>query len=417
MIENKKTLIFIAPVESRSGYGDCARDILRSLIALDKFNISIAPLIWGATPLNGLDPIQDKYIYDLFIQDLNMEKRPDISIQMTIPPEFKKIADINIGMTAGIETTTCSIEWLYGLNIMDLIIVPSEHSKNVFINSIYTHKETGQNIKCNTPIEVLFEGIDINIFKKIDSLKTGIRRSLNEISETFAFLFVGHWLNGDVGHDRKDVGMLIKTFLSTFKNIKNPPVLILKTSATSSIIELEQIQHKINMIKQSIDGNLPNVYLLTGNLTQEEMNELYNHPKVKVHVSFTKGEGFGRPLLEASMSEKPIIASNWSGHLDFLNKSNSILLPGELKNIHPSAVWDKVIIPESKWFYVNYSYASSVLKSVFTQYNNYLLGAKNLYNINKQKFTFDNMTIKLNEILDKYIAQPIFLNNITIPKK
>ena len=49
-----------------------------------------------------------------------------------------------------------------------------------------------------------------------------------------------------------------------------------------------------------------------------EMNSIYNHSKVKAMVSLTKGEGFGRPLLEFSLSQKPLIVSGWSGHMDFL---------------------------------------------------------------------------------------------------
>ena len=56
--------------------------------------------------------------------------------------------------------------------------------------------------------------------------------------------------------------------------------------------------NKINNLKSQTNGKCPNIYLVHGDFTDDEMNQLYNHPKVKVHVSFTHGEGFGRPLLE-----------------------------------------------------------------------------------------------------------------------
>ena len=156
-------------------------------------------------------------------------------------------------------------------------------------------------------------------------------------------------MRGDFGEDRKNVSFLIKVFLETFRQVseKDKPALILKTSSAGfSILDREEILKKIQQIKDSVELNqgqtLPNIYLLHGELTDKEMNSLYNHSKVKAHVSFTKGEGFGRPLLEASISGKPVIASGWSGQLDFLDKENSVLVGGELKPIHESSVWDGV---------------------------------------------------------------------------
>ena len=190
-----------------------------------------------------------------------------------------------------------------------------------------------------------------------------INDTLNNINEQFAFLFVGHWLQGSPGHDRKDIHTLIDTFCKTFKNRQIKPALILKTSGASfSVVDRNTMTQKINSVLEKYGKSGPSVYLLHGDLTPEEMNSLYNHPKVKAHISFTKGEGFGRPLLEASVSQKPVIATNWSGHVDFLK--HSILLPGEVKQVHKSAIWKDVIVPESGWFYVNQNYASKIMKDV-----------------------------------------------------
>ena len=168
------------------------------------------------------------------------------------------------------------------------------------------------------PVEVLFEGVDTDIYGKTNEFSKELLDQFEPIKEDFCFLHVGHWLQGNMGEDRKDISMLVKTFCETFKNQKNPPALILKTSgATPCIIDRQEILGKIRDIKRSLVGELPNIYLLHGDLRDEEMNQLYNHPKVKAHVSFTHGEGFGRPLLEATLSEKPVIASNWSGQVDF----------------------------------------------------------------------------------------------------
>jgi hypothetical protein len=218
---------------------------------------------------------------------------------------------------------------------------------------------------------------------------------MKKIDEPFNFLYVGHWLQGDLGNDRKDTGMLVKVFLETFKNMKRTPGLILKTSGASfSILDREEILDKIKGLKQTIKGNLPNVYFLHGDFTDDEMNQLYNHPKVKAHITLTHGEGFGRPLLEATLSQKPVIAPNWSGHLDFLSNDLAVLLPGDQQDVKRGAVPDDMYNEGAQWFSVNYQYASKTMKDVFSSYKKYTLNAKKLAMVNKSKFSLDAMTKK-----------------------
>jgi len=420
----KPILVFVAPVQSRSGYGEHSRDILRALIRLDKFDIKVIPIRWGTTPLNSLKPGIDDDISNLILKSPNLPRKPELSIQLTVPNEFNNtLAQFNIGITAGIETTLCSPQWIEGMNRMDFNIVPSTFAKQVFESTIYTQHDQFKNpisqIKCNKPIHVLFEGVNTDIFKKVTSIPADFRFKLNEIPEDFLFLFVGHWLQGNLGADRKDVGMLIKTFLQTFKGKPNKPGLVLKVGNTFSEIELVDIQNKVDIIKKLIGGDIPNIYIIYGELTPEEMNLLYNHNKVKVHVSFTKGEGFGRPLLESTLSEKPLIVSGWSGHLDFLPKDKSILLGGKLDKVHPSAVWKGVIEPEAQWFNVNYAYASNVMLDVWKNYQKYLPNARSLASENKQNFNFDKMVDELKTILDNNLPSfnlPVEINMPNIPK-
>ena len=219
------------------------------------------------------------------------------------------------------------------------------------------------------------------------------------------FLYVGHWLQGDIGHDRKDTGMLVKVFLETFKNMKKKPGLIMKTGGAGfSVLDREDILKKINAIKETVGGELPNIYFLHGDFTDEEMNELYNHPKVKAHISLTHGEGFGRPLLEATISQKPVIAPN-CGHLDFLPKNLAVLLGGSLQNVQRGSVPDEMYIEGSQWFTVNYQETSAVMKDVYKNYRKYTLNAKKLGIGNRSKFSLDSMTRKLGKILDKYVPE------------
>jgi glycosyltransferase involved in cell wall biosynthesis len=327
-------------------------------------------------------------------------------------------------MTAGIETTICAPQWIEGMNRMNLNLVSSEHAKKVFETSMFEEKnEQGQvlrSIKLEKPVEVLFEGVNTDIYKKLESIDT--LNELDIIKEDFNYLYVGHWLQGELGQDRKDTGMLIKTFLETFKNKKQRPGLILKTSAGNySIMDRDSMLEKIRQIEASVDGDLPSIYLIHGELSDDEVNELYNHPKVKAHVSFTKGEGYGRPLLEATLSQKPVIASNYSGHLDFLDPEMSILLPGEITQIHPSAAVQDMLIPESSWFTVNYDKASDVLEDVYKNYKKYVDGAKRQAYRSRTEFSLEKMSDKLVSIIDEKIPKPIQLKlpqlkKIELPK-
>jgi glycosyltransferase involved in cell wall biosynthesis len=292
---------------------------------------------------------------------------------------------------------------------MDVNFVSSNHSKQTFLNSVFQKVNNGQNlgeIKVEKPIEVLFEGADTDIYKVIDLLpKTKLYDTINSIPESFAYLFVGHWMQGQLGEDRKNVGLLIKAFLELFKNKAKKPALILKTSgAGSSYVDRDELLKKIEIIKKSVNStNLPNIYLLHGEFTDIEMNQLYNHPKVKAMVNLTKGEGYGRPLLEFSLTKKPVIASGWSGHIDFLNSEFTTLLPGQLTNVHESAVVPNMILKESQWFSVDHGAIGHYLKEVYENYKPYKEKANRQAYLSKTNFSWDKMKDKVDELCTQYI--------------
>jgi glycosyltransferase involved in cell wall biosynthesis len=410
---SKPVCLVTAPVATRSGYGAHSRDICRALIELDRYDVKIWPVRWGSCSMNALheDDPNDKIIIDRMLQEPTLSKQPELHFHIVIPNEFQQMGKYNIGVTAGLEKTVCPPQWIEGMNRMDMNIVPSNFVKEVMTSIGFDiaddkTKEAKGHLKVEKPIEVLFEGVDTTIFKKTKEFTQDLVTELKQVEETFNFLYVGHWLQGGLGEDRKDTGMLLKVFLETFKNKKKKPGLIMKTSgATVSVLDREDILKKITDIKETIKGDLPNVYLLHGDLTDDEMNGLYNHPKVKAHVTLTHGEGYGRPLLEASISGKPVIASNWSGHLDFLSKDNAILLGGGLDEVPKRAFPDDMYAESSQWFTVNYPEASVVMKNVYDNYKKYTLNANKLSKINKSKFSLQAMTKELGKMLDKYVPE------------
>jgi len=410
---SKPLCLVTAPVATRSGYGAHSRDIVRSLIALDRYDVKIWSVRWGNTPMNALDKDDpnDIPIIERLLSQPNLSSQPELHIHVVIPNEFQPIAKYNIGITAGLETTACPPEWIQGMNRMNLNIVPSNFVKDVLgtVKFDIQNDQTGEKqgvLKNEKPIEVLFEGADTNIFKKTNEFTKDFIDEMGKIDEEFCFLYVGHWLQGGIGKDRKDTGMLIKVFCETFKNMKKQPALIMKTSSAGfSIMDRENMLNKINEIKSQIKGKCPNIYLVHGDFTDDEMNGLYNHPKVKAHISFTHGEGFGRPLLEASLSEKPVIASNWSGHLDFLDSKYSVLLEGAFEKVQKGSFPDQFFVDGSEWFTVNYQKASQTLRKIYRSYKKYTANAKRLSLNNSKNFSLDRMTEEFGKILDRHVPE------------
>lgn len=409
---NKQLCVISCPLDTYSGYGARSRDFVKAIYELKKeeWDFQILSQRWGQTPWGYIKDNQEdwNWVTPLINQSGQLQQQPDVWIQITVPNEFQPIGKYNIGVTAGIETTICDVSWIEGVNRMDKTLVSSQHAKTVFEQSTFEKRDQQNNlievIKLQKPIDILFEGLDINKYFYIadeDLEETDLVLELDEIKEDFCYLFVGHWMQGEIGEDRKNVGLMIKTFFETFEGRKNKPGLVIKTSsAGSSIMDREEILNRINQIRTIVGGDLPNIYLLHGELDDKDINDLYNHGKIKAMINITKGEGYGRPLLEFTASKKPIIASGWSGHIDFLNQEFNCLVSGELKPIHPSAVVPNMILAESHWFSPNITQVSQYLKDVFEKYEKYQDIAKRQSHISKTKFSFESMKNLLSTYLD-----------------
>ena len=407
-MNSKNTCVIYAPVDTLSGYGSRSRDTVKSIIDLkkDEWDIKIIPCAWGNTPTGFIQENPEWHFFAPYFINGQLTQQPDIFIWITVPNEFQKVGKYNIGITAGLETTIVPGDWIEGCNKVDLVLVSSEHSKKAFLDSKYQKvneqtKQVESVVELKVPIEVIFEGIDLNIYKHLDKPSKEIG-TLNTIPEDFCYLFVGHWLQGDLGEDRKNVGLLIKAFFETFKGKKNKPALVLKTSIIGpSYMDRDEVLKRIHQIRNTVSSkDLPNIYLLHGEFTDAEMNEIYNHVKVKAMVSLTKGEGFGRPLLEFTQSKKPILTTNWSGHLDFLNTGFTTLISGTLTDVHPSAA-NQFLLKESQWFTPDHGQVGHYLKDIFENYKDYVDGGKRQAYHSKTNFSFEKMNEKMAEYLKR----------------
>jgi hypothetical protein len=404
---SKPTFVISCPIDTYSGYGARSRDIVKAIIELDKYDVKVLPQRWGSTPMGFIKNNPEwEFLTKHLLNSPQLPAQPEIWMQITVPNEFQPIGKYNIGCTAGIETTVAPAEWVEGCSRMNLILGSSEHTIKVLKDSKFEKRDQQTNqtvgiIEWKGDSEVIFEGANVETYKPVKSTF-----DLSSIKEEFAYLFVGHWMQGQLGEDRKNVGLLVKAFFETFKNKTKKPALILKTSTVgSSYMDRDELIKRIQAIKATVKStNLPNIYLLHGEFTDVEMNEIYNHSKVKAMVNLTKGEGFGRPLLEFSLTNKPIITTNWSGHIDYLNPEFVTLLPGNMTKVHPSAA-NNMLLADAEWFSVDTGHVGSYLKDVFENYKGYAENAKRQGFQSRTKFSFEAMKEKLGGLFESKIPE------------
>ena len=424
----KKSVMMCAPFNTRSGYGDHARSIYYSIMDRDDLDVKCIDVKWGTTPRNHLNPEvpRHKKLLDSFISAGNVKVQPDVYIDIRIPNEFQNPGKFNIGVTAGVETDVVSAEFLMGCNKMNLIIVPSNFTAESFKRCHYDknqevdgeQQKVGQ-VKLERPIEVLFEGVDTDVYKPLNSseIKSDFTDELNNLlKEDFVYLHVGQLTRGKYGEDRKNIPLMLKCFLQAFTNSQNPPALLLKINgANFSVLDRKETVARIDEIKNKFSEAdiIPNVYLLHGDLTIKEMAMLYNNPKIKGFVSCTHGEGFGRPMLEASCCGLPVIASKWSGQMDFLNDKESLMINGHLGEIPDSQVWEPIVVKPGQWYNVNEADVIRKFRMFHKKFKIINKKGKRLGRTNHRKFSLTNMAKKFNSTLDevlKSIPSPVALN-------
>ena len=304
-----KKVLLEAPILTQSGYGEHSRFVFRSISERDDIDLYIIPLAWGTTSWVMENDVERQLIDKLINKTVEYTARNEnpefhIHIHVGIPGEFKKKAPYAVHVTAGIETTKISKKWFSKTYEMNKIIVPSEHAKWVFENTVYDVENNGEKTKlaCKTPIEVV--PYPVRIFEPSEDFELDLEYDFN-------FLSVALW------GVRKNMENMIKWFVEEFKNEEIG--LVLKTSLSrGSLIDRDTTKRTIKNILSDYPNRKCKVYLLHGDLSNNEMKSLYNHEKIKAMITTTHGEGFGLPLFEAVINELPIVAPAWSGHLDFL---------------------------------------------------------------------------------------------------
>lgn len=365
-----------APVLTASGYGVHSRQVLRALLAFGQFDLSIRSINWGQTAFiyDENDPLVPliKSLSEKYEREQAAGfKDYDISIQVTIPNEFEKLAKVNIGVTAGIEVDRVSPAWLERTNqVVDLVVVPSKHSAETYASVEYSGP-SGEKLSLQKPLAVCPEGVDSRFFNTAP-LKESDYENL-KFDTKFNFLSVGLGLDKPLGEDRKNISNLIKWFCERFKDDKEVGLVLKIGLVNNSLMDFEMTQRKIAELKRiSGAGEFPRIHLVHGRMTDAEMAALYKHPQIKAYVTLTHGEGFGLPVLEAAACGLPVIATDWSGHLDFLSidgKKRFVPVEYDLKEIPKSAVWNGVMEAGTRWAEAREDDAKLKMKKVSLSYD------------------------------------------------
>ena len=376
-----------APVLVQSGYSVHSRQIFRALFSNPMFDLHVENIKWGSCPFLTEDTEEKRAIKECVkkfaIAKHQKQENWDLYITITIPNEFEQKGKINVGVTAGAEVDRISHQWVQKCNEMDLIIVPSEFVKDVFEKTVveWKNEKTGQTgqFKLEKPVVVCNEGVDTSIFypwteEEKDKL---VQHPDNhpgyldlDLKPDFNFLSIAQWGKGSFGEDRKNIANLVKWFIETFAKRKDVGLVLKVNMARNNITDYNIVKNRLEQIKNNFNSeDVPPIYLIHGNLTNKEMSSLYNHPKIKSFVSFTHGEGFGLPLLEAAACGLPVIATNWSGHLDFLTRKKFSAVDYELKEIPEIAVWDPILIKGSQWACAKEEDAKHRMKKMVKNYS------------------------------------------------
>ena len=362
----QKKIIIRGPVLSRSGYGEQARFALRALRSReDLFDIFIQNISWGHTG-QSIDTSKERQWIDSMIiktvQYVQEQGQFDMSLQITIPNEWEKLAPVNIGYTAGIETTKAAPEWIVKGNEMDKIIVVSNHSKVVYEQSVYTAKNeaTGQeipNFRLTTPIDVVNYPVRLADPEPVDI----------DFTTNFNFLTISQW------GPRKNIINTIRGFVENFKD--NPDVgLVIKANiASDSSMDRSITRSHLKLALKGYEDKKCKVYLIHGNLTEGELAWLYQHETMRGFINIAHGEGYGLPIFEAAYYGLPVVTIAWSGQMDFICKpnKNKKMVPRvarvdyDLKPVQKEAVWKGVLQADSMWAYAREKSYYRALNSVY----------------------------------------------------
>ena len=414
----KKKLLLKAPILSQSGYGEHSRFIYKALKQQEEhFDIYIEPLNWGRTGWIWEDTEERREIdtcIGKFYQILQSQTPNyfDIGVVVDLPTAWKRFAPFMVGVTAGVECDAVAPTWLQPtLDQVDQVIVPSKFSKEGFLNAIDKYGHVFDEDTRNQ-IPRLKEMVDDKITVVNYPVKQYEKEELNLQFETdFNFLLVAQW------GPRKNIQETVESFYQEFYNDDNVGLVIKTSIARNSVPDRFHTMKRLREIRDNYSEAKCKIYLLHGEMTENQMHSIYHHPQIKAMVNFGRGEGYGLPLFEAAYCGLPVITHNFGGQTDFLyaNKKDK---KGKIKSraffskvpykqlpVDTSAVWKDVIEPDAEWAFTNMAAAKVIMRDVYKNHDFSLGTAKKLKKQLIENFSIDS---KNKEVVKVILGQDTF---------
>jgi len=383
-------ILLRAPLLTSSGYGVHARQIFEAVESIDGVELDVECLNWGKTPWLLNQETNEGLIGRIMSHSRKIKPPYDLSIQVQLPDEWdSSFARKNIGVSAIVETDRCNPSWIESCNKMDLVVVPSEFTKGVI-------KKSGV---VTTNIEVVPEWFnqyiindDLRLDKEID-LKT-----------EHNFLILGQLGAMNADDDRKNIYKTIKWVAENFKNRDDVGIIIKTNMGKNTKIDKKLTQNILNQMKNHFKDSKVKLYLIHGTMTDQEIAALYRHKKIKCLVSATRGEGYGLPLIEAAASGMPIIVTNWSGHLDFLQKINFLAVDYDLKEINESRVDNRIFFPGFRWAEPKEESFKKALSKLINDFETFKNLAENEKKVIIKEFSKENIINTYKELIKKCLS-------------
>ena len=383
----KKKILVKGPVLTQSGYGEQSRFALRALRSKeDLFDIYIQPIRWGNTGWIWTDSEFRQWMDERIIRTQILAQQGtlqvDMTLQVTIPDEFEKMSNYDIGYTAGIETTHAAPKWLQKGNEIDKILVVSNHSKDSYVGTKATavNNQTGEEIlyTLTTPVEVVHE-----ITPRAEPVP------IPEFAPNtkFNFLLMSQW------SPRKNIENSIKWWVEEFHD-QNVGLVVKTNMSKNSLVDYNLTNGILKKLLSEYQDRKCKIYLLHGDLSEGQMTWLYQHEKIKAMINISHGEGFGLPLFEAAREALPIVSVGWSGQVDFLRHNNKDYFESvkyELKNVQKEAVWPGIIEAEAKWAFADSGSYKMCLRKVHKKWKQAKKRSIELQSLVNEKFNEEKL--------------------------
>ena len=381
-----KKVLIRGPLLSQSGYGVHSRQIFKWLLSKG-YDVSCQVLPWGITPwylngksLNGL-------IGEIMTRTSPPSVKPDYSFQIQLPDEWDtSLANKNFGVTAAVETNFCNPAWIQSCNNMDGVIVPSNFTAGVLQNSG----------KLSSRVHVIPESFPEEFEKELTSSEFLQSKSKHN------FLLFGQLTAPTPELDRKNTISAIKWFCEKFKNKRDVGLIVKTNMGTNSTLDKRLSSKTLKSVLDSVRiGKYPRVTLLHGNLTNDELFDLYTDKTMIGLVSATRGEGYGLPMIEAAASGLPVLATDWRGHKTFLQSGSWIPVKYIMKPIPDARVDNRIFMPHSMWADVDEQSFKAALGDLFKKKAYYRNQCKKSRNTILEKFSQNSVEILYDAFMEE----------------